>query len=579
MTSVPQTSLVLRDSTAWSLVRCSSGSTAVVMFNPHEGQIALGTAHVPAAEDYEEHNYFSLLANTAKAEEANSTPRGVDEDAMNSGYCKKFFSTKKKLGMGADGAVFLVTHVINGVELGQYALKKVPVGDNYDWLKIGLREVKALEALRQHPNIIDYKHSWLEMDTLADFGPVVPCLHILMEFVDGGNLEDYVMAQELPLDVSEIWALFLDLTFGIDYLHSKGIIHRDIKGPNMLLSKVYDPDTGEFRRHKLMISDFGTAVFKKRVGGDTRTGHTGTPEWVPPEFIKRNGSLYEYDAHADIWGLGLILYFLAYSKLPWTISREHELLLNEEIVNGIPKLPTKPSRPIDMQRMIYALTNKNPSKRPSAREILLSPFIQNLIRTMEDPVQEELHQLLILESSRETRKKRKVPEIKALSLLQLPEDDIGPIPPSPSVPTIQPVQSSPSLQPLPSKTRRLSLPTTSSRPPKHAQKRFSRNLYTLLHLIVFSLKAANTLMVCSSEPSQIYIFGSVCLAAVALVFRDESQIFTGALLLEWFWSILLSSTGFLCPSQVLPILSTFIFVLQLTVNFNRSYFLSHAKNE
>jgi serine/threonine protein kinase len=61
------------------------------------------------------------------------------------------------------------------------------VGDSYDWLKIGLREVKALEALRQHPNIVNYKHSWLEMDTLADFGPIVPCLHILMEYVDGGN--------------------------------------------------------------------------------------------------------------------------------------------------------------------------------------------------------------------------------------------------------------------------------------------------------------------------------------------------------------------------------------------------------
>lgn len=108
----------------------------------------------------------------------------------------------------------------------------------------------------------------------------------------------------------------------------------------MLLSKVFDQDTGEFRRYKLMISDFGTAVFKKRVGINVRqvispiksdchrTGNTGTPEWVPPELIKKNGNLGEYDARCDIWGLGLILYFLAYSKLPWTATREHESDLN-----------------------------------------------------------------------------------------------------------------------------------------------------------------------------------------------------------------------------------------------------------
>lgn len=186
--------LVVRDSSSWSLVRCSSGSTAVVMHNTTSNEIALATSGAPADEDYEDRNYFSLLEDTTKPQ----APRGVEPDAMNSGYYKKFFVQQKRLGMGADGAVFLVTHCINGVELGQYALKKVnldfhsltrqkvPIGDNYDWLKITLREVKTLEALRQHPNIVNYKHSWLEMDTLADFGPVVPCLHILMEYVDGG---------------------------------------------------------------------------------------------------------------------------------------------------------------------------------------------------------------------------------------------------------------------------------------------------------------------------------------------------------------------------------------------------------
>lgn len=117
----PNSQIVLRDTASWSLVRSLVGSTHVVMHNTKSNEIALGTARMPADEDYEEHNYFSLLEDSTRPR----ATRGVEPDAMNSGYCKRFFVQQKRLGMGADGAVYLVTHCINGVELGQFALKKV----------------------------------------------------------------------------------------------------------------------------------------------------------------------------------------------------------------------------------------------------------------------------------------------------------------------------------------------------------------------------------------------------------------------------------------------------------------------
>lgn len=99
---------------------------------------------------------------------------------------RKFFVEEKKIGSGGYGSVFLCKHVINGVELGTYAVKKVPVnaliivqnlifvfpqvGDNAPWLQKVLREVKALVALKKHPNIINYAHSWLEYGQCANFG-------------------------------------------------------------------------------------------------------------------------------------------------------------------------------------------------------------------------------------------------------------------------------------------------------------------------------------------------------------------------------------------------------------------------
>ncbi|KAJ1505092.1 putative serine/threonine-protein kinase iks1, partial [Coelomomyces lativittatus] len=79
----------------------------------------------------------------------------------------------------------------------EYAIKKVAVGDNHPWLSRILREVTLLECLR-HPNIVHYKHAWLESHQHSLFGPKVPFLFILMECAKGGNLEEY-LHPELPL--------------------------------------------------------------------------------------------------------------------------------------------------------------------------------------------------------------------------------------------------------------------------------------------------------------------------------------------------------------------------------------------
>lgn len=94
---------------------------------------------------------------------------------------------------------------------------KVPVGDDLEWLKIVMTEVAALETLRLHPNIVNYKHSWLESDQIADFGPKVPCLNILMEYANSGNLEEYVseMAEIGGFSEAEIWTYFIDTLFGV----------------------------------------------------------------------------------------------------------------------------------------------------------------------------------------------------------------------------------------------------------------------------------------------------------------------------------------------------------------------------
>ena len=156
----------------------------------------------------------------------------LHKDCFNQGYYGKFFLEQKLLGRGYRGSVFLCKHHLDNISLGLYAVKKVPGGDDVDWLHRTLKEVKSLERLH-HPNIVLYRHAWLEIHQSTRFGPAIPCLFILMEYADRGNLEDYV--SDGFFKSSEIIPLFTDLLNGLCYLHDMGIIHRDLKPQNLLL--------------------------------------------------------------------------------------------------------------------------------------------------------------------------------------------------------------------------------------------------------------------------------------------------------------------------------------------------------
>ncbi|KAN0040795.1 hypothetical protein ACTFIV_003331 [Dictyostelium citrinum] len=147
--------------------------------------------------------------NTSPQQQQQSS--GLNSEFLNIGYYKKFFKEDTKIGSGGFGSVYLCRHLINGVDLGEFAVKKVPVGENLPWLFRVLKEVKALETLTKHRNIINYKHSWLEYDQPADFGPKVPCLYILMEYANNGNLQDYMAEKRDLIPENEIWSCMYKL--------------------------------------------------------------------------------------------------------------------------------------------------------------------------------------------------------------------------------------------------------------------------------------------------------------------------------------------------------------------------------
>ncbi|PVG01469.1 kinase-like protein [Serendipita vermifera] len=360
------------------------------------------------------------------------TPRRrFGDDSMAQGYFAAFFKEERRLGMGANGTVYLCQHVLDGNHLGRFAVKKIAVGHSHEYLLKILREVRLLESLR-HPNIITYHHSWLESTRFSSFGPSIPTLHVLMEWAEGGSLDDLIEARlgkgrptvdplvgvveneedmETPtksarirafkaaksshangsagktrrssvnapgvllLSAEEIKSFLSDIVSGLAFLHERSILHLDLKLGNVLLAK-----EEERLIPRAMLSDFGTSQDALQ-GPRLRSGNTGTVEYSAPEALARDqtGSLFQVDAKSDMWSLGMILHKLIFFRLPYPDIDPTDVNGIEREVLAYPGWKANPDVMAACKRrglpraillLLEGLLNTTPRERPSSERVL-----------------------------------------------------------------------------------------------------------------------------------------------------------------------------------------------------------------
>lgn len=162
------------------------------------------------------------------------------------------------------------------------------------------REINSLKLL-SHPNIVN----------LVEVMKSGKYIGIVLEYASGGEVFDYILLHKyLKENVAK--KLFAQLVSGVDYMHSKGLVHRDLKLENLLLDK-----------HKnIIISDFGFVNSYNRSKGDFMKTSCGSPCYAAPELVLTQ-SPYE-GKKVDIWSLGVILYAMLAGYLPFDDDPENE---------------------------------------------------------------------------------------------------------------------------------------------------------------------------------------------------------------------------------------------------------------
>lgn len=264
------------------------------------------------------------------------------------------YTVEKLLGEGGMGSVYLARHV----QLGRKVAIKVlnPGLVRNPQIRERFRNEAATLATLQHPTIV----------TLYDYLEEEDGLYLIMEYVEGRALDDYIRHVSGPIPEAKVIQIFSQVLDGFDYAHRKGIVHRDIKPANLILT----PD-GDTR-----ILDFGIA---RIVGNDanhrlTQAGSKmGTVLYMSPEQVKAEA----VDKRSDIYSLGVTLFELLTGRPPYNDANTTEYQVYQQIVNQ-PLPPARSFYPSVSDRM-QALISKATAKLPADRFADCVAFKQALL--------------------------------------------------------------------------------------------------------------------------------------------------------------------------------------------------------
>lgn len=264
------------------------------------------------------------------------------------------FSRKDLIGHGAFAVVFKGRHrEKHDWEVAVKCINKKNLAKSQTLLG---KEIKILKELK-HENIV----------ALLDFQETASSVYLVMEYCNGGDLADYLHSKG-TLSEDTIRVFLQQIAGAMRVLQGKGIIHRDLKPQNILLS--YPPGRKSHSNNTcIKIADFGFARYLQN--NMMAATLCGSPMYMAPEVIMSQN----YDAKADLWSIGTIVFQCLTGKAPFQASSPQDLrLFYEKNKTLSPNIPRETSS--HLRHLLLGLLQRNHKDRMDFDEFFCHPFLE-----------------------------------------------------------------------------------------------------------------------------------------------------------------------------------------------------------
>lgn len=271
------------------------------------------------------------------------------------------------IGVGEFGAVYKCVKRLDGC---LYAIKRSrrPIAGSANE-QLALKEVYAHAVLGHHPHVVRYYSAWSEDDHMI----------IQNEYCDGGSLNDAIVKKEVEGELfleAELKDLLLQVSMGLKYIHSSGLVHLDIKPSNIFIcqrqSKSATAGEGESEEEDESNTSAGIIYKIGDLGHVTSTNNPqveeGDSRFLAIEVLHED---YRHLPKADIFALGLTVLLTAGAN-PLTQNGDEWHNLRD---GQLPKLPQNLSSPFRV--LLQLLIDPDPAKRPSAKELCKHPVLKD----------------------------------------------------------------------------------------------------------------------------------------------------------------------------------------------------------
>ncbi|TMW65509.1 hypothetical protein Poli38472_008151 [Pythium oligandrum] len=271
----------------------------------------------------------------------NAQPEALD---LRHAVTQNEYRVQKQISKGSYGDVFVAERISDGrlVCLKQMDLEFLSTGERNGCLE----EVRLLQSLPHHPHIIRLYDAFWDVSIVA----IKHRLVLSLEYAAAGDLDVFIQSQ--PRDVTQTLRIFAQVLTGVGFLHSRHILHRDLKSKNIFC----------FNDERVVVGDFGTC---KPLASTVAMAKTlvGSPLYMSPELLDDE----PYSFSTDVWSLGCVLYELLTSRTPFAAPSYPAVVLK---ITKAAYDPLPPSIPGDVQGLVAKMLQRDPHERPSIAEIL-----------------------------------------------------------------------------------------------------------------------------------------------------------------------------------------------------------------